>query len=340
MCKLLGISEEEEPDCLCYIIFDGVMTFISTLLFISITYMTYRFFRVFGTTQKLQLFFLIMTGVTMIGKIMYFATETAWRLNECLYTPVVCVEDSIFWLADTTFSLAVIGNIFHWIFVRIKITKERGPKQEHLFKLAGIGFVISILIVILIYLGIIIQACGFGQDDTRGSMVFILIYAVLFLFISGIYAIAATSFYKSLKKVNEGRAKNMKSRIILSILFISASFLVRGIMTLLQYGFKIIEHIRNDAIKRGECLLISVLFISYLLVDLIPIAYLCWSIRMVENQKNDEILTDIHLSVGSISNPRLEAKLNHSDSDSDESEGEGFSRIEEDSFVPKQVTIQ
>lgn len=340
MWNLFSAAVDEEFDCLWYVIFDGVMTGTSLLLFLSISYMTFRFFKVFGTTQKLQLFFLIMTGITMIGKIVYFATEMAWRLKHCIYVPLVCVEDSIFWFADTSFSLAVIGNIFHWIYVRIKITKEAGPKQDFLNKMAGFGFVISVTVVGLIYLGILIQAWAFGQDDTRGSRVFILIYAVLFLFLAGIYWVAATSFYRSLRRVNKGRAKNMKWRIILSILFISLSFVARGLLTLLQYGFNIIDEVRIDAIKSGSWLLISFLFITYLLVDLVPIAYLCWSIRVVENQKNEEILTDIHLSVGSlewggtISNPKLNGMINNSDSDEDE--GEGRPEMDETSFVSKE----
>lgn len=329
MCKLLAIVDDEFDNWEWYIIFDGIMTGIASLLFLSISFMTYRFIRVFGTTQKLQLFFLVMTGVTMIGKIIYFATETAWRLNHWLYLPPVWIEDSIFWFSDTSFSFAVVGNIFHWIFVRIRITKDPGPKQDFLYKLASIGFVISISLVGFIYLGILIQAWAFGQDDTRGSRVFILIYAVLFLFIASIYSFAATTFYRSLKKVNKERAQNMKWRIILSIIFISMSFVLRGVLTLIQYGFNIIDEIRIDAIKSESWLLIGLLFITYMVMDLVPIAYLCWSIRVVENQKNDEIITDIHMNIASLSGPLNPDKINNSDDGSTSSEGEGSSESSE-----------
>lgn len=307
------------------------MTGISFLLFLSISYMTFRFVRVFGTHQKLQVFFLAMTGVTMIGKIIYFATEMTWRLKNCFYTPTVWVEDTIFWFSDTAFTIAVVGNIFHWIFIRIRITKCHSPKQDLLYNNAGIGFVIWTILVGVIYAGILVQAWAFGQDDTRGSKTFILIYSVLFLFIAGIYFVAATSFYRSLKRVNEGRAKNMKCRIILSVFFISSSFLARGILTLLQYGFNIFEEIRTGAMRTQSCLLIATLFIIYICIDLLPTAYLCWSIRVAEHQKYDEIQTDLHLSNGSIIDPELQTAINNSDGDDDQ--WEDRPEIDETSFA-------
>lgn len=129
------------------------------------------------------------------------------------------------------FSLAVVVNIFNWIYQTKRLEKfitGVRAKQGWLH----IGFASFATLVSLAYLFFVVAVCSLDGEYITLMSIFTLVYAITFFFIGAIFAVVGWLFYRKYSSLTETSSAKFRCRIFQSVLVISITFILRGFVNI------------------------------------------------------------------------------------------------------------
>mmetsp|Transcript_17849 Transcript_17849/g.17574 ORF Transcript_17849/g.17574 Transcript_17849/m.17574 type:complete len:167 (-) Transcript_17849:37-537(-) len=111
-----------------------------------------------------------------------------------------------------------------------------------------------------------------------------LVYAGTFYLISLTFIIVGINFYRKYKKFSEPQARQIRSRIIISITVISFSFIARGTLNILYYVIDKNSQLRRDWLK-NNCVWFPLVMTTYFVIaEILPTLYLCLGLKVATNE--------------------------------------------------------
>ena len=221
--------------------------------------------------------------------------ELIWRNDKWHQDPPICIEGTLHWFTAAVLALAVITNIFNWLYQTLRIEKFKTGKRKnqtcyHIF------FVIALIFEIFIYLGLSMVAWFFFKDEPILYRVFSGLYALTFIVVGLTFAIVGIKFYVKFKGASPEFAMKKRFQIFASIAIIFISFLIRGSNNLFA------AIVGKDFTLRLEWLENPSFWVAigagfyYMIVDVVPSVYLSLGIWIITHEYKERKLQASYLS--------------------------------------------
>ncbi|CAI2374015.1 unnamed protein product [Moneuplotes crassus] len=280
---IASLSEDSRDNCIIYKVYLGMLVFLSVITVVLTCWWTTKFLLIFKTRKKLTTLFLFLLTLSSIARLGYFIMEIVWRQGNCSSSPSRCGEAPVYWLSSTLFSSAVVVNIFNWVYQTLRMKKFiTGVRQKQI--LCHIIFATLSGIVLLAYLIFVISVCALARVDVILARIFTLIYAITFFLIGLIFIFIGWRFYKEFKKFYEDKTKAIRNRVFMSILVISTTFILKGIVNVAYYWADVNIKFRSEWLKQNAFWYPLLLLVYFGLTEILPTAFLCMGIRNIYHQ--------------------------------------------------------
>ncbi|CAI2367951.1 unnamed protein product [Moneuplotes crassus] len=296
--SLFTLQDEESDTCVYYKIYLGIILFISCGIMAFTIWRTVKFYLRFRCTKKLILIFLLVVCASTVGRVLYFIFEFLWRTGECSMPYNTCAESLMHWLSATLFAIAVVINIFNWIYqtIKMKVFQEGKYKDQTAVHLV---FGIFVLVVFLTYIGFVTSSCIFEDSADVIFNIVTLVYAGTFFIIGLTFIIVGINFYRKYKQFNIDQATKIRTRIIMSISVISISFITRGTLNILYYIFDKNARLRREWLKSNSLWFPIIMTAYFIVAEILPTLYLCLGLKVASNQasKKEIFSEDIDTSL-------------------------------------------
>lgn len=305
------LTSDDQDSCVFYKVYLGIILSLSTVAMLLIGWWTLKFIRIFRFKKKLQMWFLFLVFGSTIARVANFSFELYWRGEAWSVPPDFWTESSIYWLSSTLFSSAIVISIFSWIYQLLRIKKfQTGERQYQIPHHIAFGSFLAI--VFFSYFGFVFTAWLIESEEMTVFRMFKILYSCTFLLIGVTYIVVAVVFYKNLKKILEEQAKSMKTKIIISVIVISSSFLTRAILNLGMYMFNFNARFNRHWLTENQFWFPLTLTFYFLLSEILPTLYIWMSIKSIEKQLHRKNINWDDFNLGITKNSVLHETLRES----------------------------
>ncbi|CAI2373236.1 unnamed protein product [Moneuplotes crassus] len=250
-------------------------------------YYTYRFTKIYKLSYKCILMYLLTANLSLISRIVQIANHIHFNFGKskdhCKHFPSSACQTGFLFSMPLFFMISsVMFSFFNWIYQsqEIKQYLRRSMKAGRRIIDVLLGTAQAIILVFLLV--IIVVACGFEEKVLTEDLYFMM-FTVCYFIVSTVFILVGRYYYQCLKKFSPVQAKQMKKRVVLSVMFISGPMYLRGVENLIRFVVDrdrtFIEHSLHNNTFGYPLFIIS----FYILGDLIPITTMMISMKTVIN---------------------------------------------------------
>ena len=196
---LIDVNDETEVICTKYKVVLIIMTIIAFFWFIIVLYTTWRFFKVFGLTNKWLMMFFLLLNLSVLARMGYFIVELNSRYKRHWKAPPHWIDGIFTFLNIMFFSSAVLFNLFHWWYHIVEINNYLNFSASQNKKIT-IMLIVCQTINYLTYGAIFVFTWTDKDiDETAYDSIFYIydaIVSLMYLIISIAFTWAGIIFYK------------------------------------------------------------------------------------------------------------------------------------------------
>ncbi|CAI2367961.1 unnamed protein product [Moneuplotes crassus] len=263
-------------------------------------YYSYRFYKIYKTQSKCILMFLITINLCVIFRIaqvlnqIRFNVQQIYEGDHCSnFTQPICTGGILSYLPLIFLICAIIFSIFNWVYQSQAINEYLHGTSTCVKRLTFLSLVFSICIIICFFIGVVTTSCfifkkqnaegdNFNHEIIKAYEIFYLFVTAGFFIVSTVYIIVGRCYYVSLRRFSGVKAKEMKNRVLYSVLFISIPLYLRGIENIFRkYVLKWKFVSKSLEINDFRYPIFIILF--NILTDLLPIIAMMIGLKIVIN---------------------------------------------------------
>lgn len=211
----------------------GVLLGMYSVVLLLMLYLTLKFVRLYMSSKRCLVCFLVMLNLVIFSRMLFFLFELLYREIEDWAEPIpLPIEGTFGWVSQVFFASAVVCNISNWWVLTMKLSQSEKTNKIYIW----IFRIVSQGILLTYYISIVLTSWVKSLRLSYPWHVFGTIYGIIFLALGSIYAIVGIRFYIKLKAKLTDKFKQLKWRILASVIIISTCFLVRGAFNLYRYN--------------------------------------------------------------------------------------------------------
>lgn len=172
-----------------------------------------------------------MMNVFIIGRILYFIFELAFRIGNKQEEVPACIDGVFGYASLVAFASAVAFNTSNWWYQTLMWMPNEHRNEVY----ANVFLVGSQSCLLIYFMGISFTSWVLDMHNLQTNKVFGTLYGVIFLMLGVIYAAIGIRFYQRLKHSFPAKFREMKNRVLLSIVVISTLLTLRGGFNTIRY---------------------------------------------------------------------------------------------------------
>lgn len=230
-----------------------IMGIIGIICFVVLFIATIQFLMAKGYQNKLLLTFFVMLNFAIIARIVSFFVQYSAKRGTCAHNHQ-CVVGGLIFVNAFFYSSAIVVNLFNWFSWIIEINRfSINPNSKNYDKLKVILVIIIELALFLIFTLFSVLYCNFDRTKLFDlNRVNGILQLSIFLFLGICYALAGVFLYRKIKEISYSQAKQIKPRIIITVLLISVPIFFRAGINLVDICNNFIHTLRSDSINNDD----------------------------------------------------------------------------------------
>lgn len=232
--------------------------------------------------------FFVMLNLTFLIKIAYFiwmylSIKHYWRLTQ-IWTLQLFRESNI-----AVYLSAILFNLYNWNYLIVQINECGNQTSDKWYvrhyKLIYLWLHITNVVAFITFATV---RCSVDDKDRYIDGTIRSIKALVFLTLAGVYMALAYTLYNKVKDFSIHKARMMRLRLILSIIFFSIPLLLKGIFYVIWVWFGLLEPLTWGSIKRNDLGFPLFITIYYTVTEMVPMGAQIISVEIVKHHYEQE----------------------------------------------------
>ena len=278
------VNDHPDESCIKYKVTAGLLAAVFFVLSVFWCIYSVKFVKIYGMRSKWLIMFLIMLVLSALSRMVALFIEVTIRRHYCV-SPFPKWGEGI----NTFFNLgvflsAIVFWLFNWLYQINDINNLMHPRRNYKIIIDLLLIVIQTVIFVIVCLMFVLSwAC---ENKNHVIRTFAIVFSVFYFCIGIIFPICGYIFYKKLKLFSYKKSREMKTRILLSAIFISISFILRGWFNIIRISVHFDSKFRIPSQEDNKIGYPIFMIFYYIIVEITPIVFQMVSVKWVVDNHN------------------------------------------------------